>query len=249
MDDYPLEIEGAWIRICCRLYWSGGTATKTLKQWSGILRADLRQTRRIFAFFLLHNICDLVNQKDNVTITSRRIVRDEYIRKIRKESGIKGGNPVLKHGKDAENLVNQNDKQKPTPSSSSSFKEESLVKDSLSAEESADVKIPPCPHEKIIELYHEILPMMARVREPYGVYWNGVRKKHLATRWKESEEHQDLDFWTTFFTWVKSDCPFLLGQGRDGWKADIGWLICPGNFVKVLEGGNRYRLQKQRGRE
>jgi hypothetical protein len=119
----------------------------------------------------------------------------------------------------------------------------------MSAEESADVKRPPCPHEKIIELYHEILPMMARVREPYSVYWNGVRKKHLATRWKESEEHQDLDFWTRFFTWVKSDCPFLLGQGRDGWKADIGWLICPGNFVKVLEGGNRYRLKKQRGRE
>ena len=44
-----------------------------------------------------------------------------------------------------------------------SFLEESLVKDSMSAEESADVKRPPCPHEKIIELYHEILPMMARV--------------------------------------------------------------------------------------
>jgi hypothetical protein len=117
MDDFPLEIEGAWIRICCRLYWSEGTATKTLKQWSSILRADLRQTRRIFAFFLLHDICDLVNQNGSITITSRRIVRDEYIRQIRKEAGIKGGNPRLKNHVV---LFKQNDEQKPTPSSSSS---------------------------------------------------------------------------------------------------------------------------------
>jgi hypothetical protein len=47
-------------------------------------------------------------------IYSRRMIRDEHIRKIRAEAGIKGGNPHL-----LGNLVKQKDKQKPTPSSSS----------------------------------------------------------------------------------------------------------------------------------
>lgn len=120
MDDYPLEIEGAWIRICCRLYWSGGTATKTLEEWSRILREKKRKTQQIFDFFVEKNICDLVNQNGSIMITSRRITRDEYIRNIRKEAGSKGGNPHLKSDKNSRNLVNQNDEQNPTPSSSSS---------------------------------------------------------------------------------------------------------------------------------
>jgi hypothetical protein len=121
MDDYPLEIEGAWIRICCRLYWSGGTATKTLKEWALILRKTLTKTEQILNFFEQKNVCNLVKQNRTVTITSRRIVRDEYIRKIRKEAGYKGGNPNIKHDKKNKDLVKQNDKQKSTPSSSSSF--------------------------------------------------------------------------------------------------------------------------------
>lgn len=128
MDDYPLEIEGAWIRICCRLYWSGGVATKTLEEWSRILREKPRKTLRIFDFFLAKNICDLVNQNGSITITSRRIVRDEHIRNIRRLSGSMGGNPILKKTENEENLVNQTVNQKPTPSSSSSSSTSSSIK-------------------------------------------------------------------------------------------------------------------------
>lgn len=124
MDDYPLEIEGAWIRICCRLYWSEGKSTKTLEEWSRILREKPRKTEQIFKFFSDKNICDLDNQNGSITITSRRMVRDAYIRKVRKESGILGGNPQLKTSKNDKVLLNQTDnqtvKQNPTPSSSSS---------------------------------------------------------------------------------------------------------------------------------
>ena len=75
------------------------------------------------------NICDLVKQNGSITITSRRIVRDEYIRKIRKEAGVRGGNPSLKTGKNTDILVNQNDEQKPTPSSSSSSSSSTKIKD------------------------------------------------------------------------------------------------------------------------
>ena len=60
-----------------------------------------------------------VFSEDNGTIYSRRMVRDEELSQIRRESGKKGGNPRLKPG-----LVNQNPttrlNQNPTPSSSSS---------------------------------------------------------------------------------------------------------------------------------
>jgi len=40
LDDQDLEVEGAWIRILCRLSWEEqrGIATKTLREWAHILR-------------------------------------------------------------------------------------------------------------------------------------------------------------------------------------------------------------------
>jgi hypothetical protein len=55
------------------------------------------------------------SRDEDGAIYSRRMVRDEHIRKIRAEAGVKGGNPLL-----LGHLVKQNGKQKPTPSSSSS---------------------------------------------------------------------------------------------------------------------------------
>lgn len=56
------------------------------------------------------------SRDEDGAIYSRRMVRDEHIRKIRAEAGGKGGNPLL-----LGHLVKQNGKQKPTPSSSSSL--------------------------------------------------------------------------------------------------------------------------------
>jgi len=235
---------GAYLKLL--LYeWINGPLPPNLRQLAKISGESFTKFKKKWPFFAQKFVTNDDGNFVNIRLEIERLKQAQYIENQR-EKGVKSGKARANRGS---TVVEPEGQPEGNLSFSSSFLEESLVKDSMSAEESADVKRPPCPHEKIIELYHEILPMMARVREPYSVYWNGVRKKHLATRWKESEEHQDLDFWTRFFTWVKSDCPFLLGQGRDGWKADIGWLICPGNFVKVLEGGNRYRLKKQRGRE
>ena len=93
---------------------------------------------------------------------------------------------------------------------------------------------PPCPHEKIIQLYHEILPELPRVK-----VWNDYRRKLLQARWREDPERQNLQWWREFFQLVKR-CPFLLGkiQTRDGntFKADLEWLLRPRNFPKVVEG-------------
>jgi hypothetical protein len=93
---------------------------------------------------------------------------------------------------------------------------------------------PPCPHERIIALYHEVLPELRQIRE-----WNETRRRLLQRRWSENPERQNLDWWRQFFGYVR-ESRFLMGQttGRDGrpFDCDLEWLIRPTNFAKVVEG-------------
>lgn len=85
-----------------------------------------------------------------------------------------------------------------------------------------------------MDLYHEVLPELRRVRE-----WNALRQKLLARRWAENPERQTLDWWRDFFGYVRKS-RFLMGQtqGRGGrpFDCDLEWLVRPTNFVKVVEG-------------
>ncbi len=119
MGPYSLEMCGAWINILCSLFWDGGKQTKTLDEWARILRENRKKTEKIFDFLEKKGIADFERlDNQNVTIISRRMVRDFRITQLRKEVGKLGGNPNLKKTSPA--LLNQTDNQKPTPSSSSS---------------------------------------------------------------------------------------------------------------------------------
>jgi hypothetical protein len=110
MDDQDLEIEGAWIRICGRLWWLDGVATKSLREWANILRKPLKKTEKILKFLLKSGISSgefLDNQ--NITIVSRRIVKTVNISKLRQAVGKKGGNPALV--KSERGLLNQESNQ------------------------------------------------------------------------------------------------------------------------------------------
>jgi len=92
----------------------------------------------------------------------------------------------------------------------------------------------PCPHQAIIDLYHQALPSGRHVRS-----WTDTRKAKLRARWKEEVERQSLDWWAKFFRYVaKSD--FLTGKtstpGRRPFEIDLEWIVTPSNFVKILEG-------------
>jgi hypothetical protein len=88
-----------------------------------------------------------------------------------------------------------------------------------------------CPHQKIIALYHEILPMCPRVAK-----WTPSRAQHLRARWRE---HPSIELWQQFFDIVKNS-KFLTGRitNRDGrsFLASLDWLIKSENFTKTLEG-------------
>jgi hypothetical protein len=71
----------------------------------------------------------VLSRNENGALYSRRMVRDEHVRKIRAEAGVKGGNPLL-----VNHLVKQTSKQKPTPSSSSSSSS-SIIKNRPTLEE------------------------------------------------------------------------------------------------------------------
>lgn len=106
---------------------------------------------------------------------------------------------------------------------------------------SVESKIPPCPHNEIINIYHEVLPELPRV-----VSWNKTRESYLKQRWRqmfvefECKDTEDgLDwFRNDFFVFVKGS-KFLTGKvvskDRKPFLADLEWMIKPTNFTKIIE--------------
>ena len=98
------------------------------------------------------------------------------------------------------------------------------------------VPVPACPHQEIIKLYSEHLPMGRQVRPP----WNGERAKHLQARWRERKERQNLEWWSEFFEHCAKS-QFLTGRvppraGRKPFEVSIDWIVAQSNFQKIIEG-------------
>ncbi len=114
-----------------------------------------------------------------------------------------------------------------------SYSEVTPKKPRLEEEEEEDNKdsdiSPICPHQKIVNAYHEILPELTRIKE-----WNETRRKLLKKRWSDDIKRQNLKWWEGYFEYVRKS-PFLMGDKTD-FHADLEWLIKPSNFTKVIEG-------------
>ena len=92
--------------------------------------------------------------------------------------------------------------------------------------------VPDCPHLEIVKAYNELLPQLPQVRESL---WNGTRATHLKARWRDNSDFQTVEAWRDFFIYV-AGCPHLMGENDRAWTADLGWLVNPTNFAKVVEG-------------
>ena len=96
LEEHPLEIEGAWIRICCKLWWAEpkGKLSKTLEQWAKILRQPQEEAQRLLEYISDQRIGDVGNAKvthDNdcsrsnnglITVISRRMYNDNKDREL-----------------------------------------------------------------------------------------------------------------------------------------------------------------------
>lgn len=87
-----------------------------------------------------------------------------------------------------------------------------------------------CPHQEIINLYHEILPTCPRVKD-----WTQARKAKLKARWKENEKRQNLSYWKRLFEYV-SDSDFLMGRTEKPFHGlNLEWIVTQANFTKIIE--------------
>ena len=108
-----------------------------------------------------------------------------------------------------------------------------------------------CPAEKIIDLYHERMPMNPRCK-----ILNESRRGAIRQRWKEaattsckpfgySSQSDGLAAWAEFFS-VCAESDFLTGRvqpkpGQAPFLADIDFLFSPKGFAKCLE--NKYHRE------
>lgn len=91
---------------------------------------------------------------------------------------------------------------------------------------------PHCPHQKIVELYHQTLTAMPQVR-----VMTEARKRQLASLWKQ---HPNLQWWSDYFLYC-SQSDFLCGRadgkpGKPPFVADLEWITKPSNHAKIVEG-------------
>lgn len=85
LDEHPLEIEGAWIRICCKLWWASKRGELTLRpeRWAVILRANINNANRIIDYLLDEHIADGKREANGyITLISRKMIRENKDREL-----------------------------------------------------------------------------------------------------------------------------------------------------------------------
>lgn len=100
---------------------------------------------------------------------------------------------------------------------------------------------PIIPYGKIVDLYHEKLPMLPRC-----VKLSAARSGQIRARWNDGLDC--LEEWEAFFKKVAAS-PFLTGRvqshdGRPPFRADLVWLTKEANFLKVLEGKYHAKVKR-----
>ena len=222
LDEHPLEIKGAWITICCKLWWASkrGELTLNIERWATLLRIDVADVNRIINYLENEKICDTQRHPNGyVTIMSRKMLRDDKDRELsrlrqrkhRSHINVTQGNDDVTHDV--------------TPESKSKSKNK---------------EIPLCQHKEIVQTYNGILGhLLTPVR--YEL-WNGSeRYKNLQARWRSGEKYQTLEFWRGLFEYIRDKCPFLIGTTGQTFKADLGWIVKKNNFIKIIEGNYERR--------
>ncbi|MFW5721644.1 MAG: hypothetical protein ACOCWW_04605, partial [Bacteroidota bacterium] len=97
-------------------------------------------------------------------------------------------------------------------------------------EKSSEKQRKNCPHQKIIDLYHNILPELPKVQD-----WSPTSRKRLQALWNEFSERKSIDWWRSFFEDYIKTSDFLMGRKVE-FKANLAWIVKRENFSKILNG-------------
>lgn len=222
MEEYPLEIQGAWITILCKLWWSEtrGKATKNLTEWARILREKKKKTEKILHFLFKKHIADISgldnqNPNQNITIISRRMVRDHEISQLRQQVGKMGGNPKLT--KPETFLDNQKPNQKglspipyPIPYPFPKEKKENTIAETQK-------KSSP-PHYKSFLIFYNSYPIKTG-KKPAWERWEKLKKENQLPEiaiildaikkqkaWRDNANGEFRPEWKHPATWLNKGC-------------------------------------------
>ena len=124
-----LEAQGLLINLMCLMHQSEpygylmiNGSMPPMKAVCKVLRLHHKTYQARLKELILSGV---LKEDENGIIYCQRMVKDEYIRQVRREAGKQGGSPLLKQ------KVKQSPKQKTTPSSSSSVSSSSLLKEKI----------------------------------------------------------------------------------------------------------------------
>lgn len=216
LEEHPLEIEGAWIRLCCKLWWSDtrGEAEKTAEQWGRILRVEREKAEEILNYIKNEKIGDVTFGNKKVTVACRRMVRNEKKRKATRDR-------VARHRENQKQGCNAECNTDVTPPSSSSS--------------SSSVHNNNIPHQKLLSLWSEKMPELIQPRD-----WDESDKSLLRARWNQNEKYQSIEWWSKFFDYMR-ESKFLMGEvdpqsGNRRFKLRLQWILKKSNFKKIIEG-------------
>lgn len=106
-------------------------------------------------------------------------------------------------------------------------------------------KLPPCPHDTLIDLFAEHLPTLP---QPKKELWEGKNAEAMRTRWKwvmtakkkngaryATTKDEAIAWFSRFFGYVAGS-DFLSGRSGKWTACDLGWLMKADNFTKVVQG-------------
>lgn len=218
------EERGIWFELLCIMHESDSRGflkindqkidELILARMLGLTVKKVQKVLKTLDFFKVYSV------DENGVIYCRRMVKDEHILQVRRAAGKLGGSPLLKQ------VVKQTIKQKPTPSSSSSFPSSS----------STTVKIPPNPQGEDMATAKGLIEMFIvhcyDLPKPTGEPGK-ARKRALLARFKELNSCSAQ--WGEFCRTVqKSD--FLCGRTDNPFSCGIDWVLKPANFTKINEG-------------
>lgn len=85
------------------------------------------------------------------------------------------------------------------------------------------------PYQKIVNIYHEILPELPSVK-----VLSAKRKSAIKARWLSDKKRQDLEYWRKLFSYIR-ESSFLMGASGK-WKADLDFIFTESKFIGIIEG-------------
>ena len=254
LEEYPLEIQGAWIRLICKLWWAPfrGKWEKTLIQWAKILQVPKDKAREIISILKEERIGDIalpgglslddIDDSAKIEIACRRMVREEEARrdtadrvrnhrKGKETSNAPCNAPVTgdvtptKQECNATSNAPVTDLKRRCNAYSSSSSSSSS---SLINDDDIGETENPLPYSEILNRYHTILPEFPKIRD------NRNAKKHVSARWHERKERQNLQWWEGFFREIRTR-EYLMQE----LKPNLEWICRPNNFAKIQNGEYR----------